>query len=228
MRRLLVLLGVIVALGWLVPMAAMAPIAAVAQESTPEAQSDPSEEAQAAAAARTDARVVLPFGPDGLNSGLAATATVSGVCGFSSLMSTGRPDAWECLGDDDQFYDPCFENPYAAPDAPGELACFVSPFSTDVVLLTVTEPLERDKELGSDSAVHPWDVPWALELANGDRCTVLADIELVLAGEAVHFACADGGSILGEVDRTWPLWTVHYLAAGAVETTVTTVSVAWS
>lgn len=228
MRRLLVLLGALVLLGSLVPLAAMTPMAAVAQESTPPAQPEPSDAAQAAVPASTDVHIVLPFGPDGLHAGLNAAETVSGVCSFSSLMSTGRPDAWDCLDEANQIYDPCFENPYAPPDAPGALACFASPFSSDVVLLEVTEPLARDKAPGSASDVHPWDVPWALELANGDRCTVLADIGVVLAGESVYFACADGGTILGEVDRTRPLWTVHYLADGAGETTLVAVSAAWA
>ena len=211
MRRLLVVLSVILALGVLAPLGAIAPHAAAAQDAPLD---------------RTDARIALPFGPDGLQPDLTETATVAGVCGFSSLMSTGRPDAWECLGDDNQVYDPCFENPYAPADAPGVLACFVSPFAGDVVLLALDEPLTREKEQGSGDAVPPWDIPWALELANGDRCTVLADIDLVLAGEPVHYACADGGMILGEVDRTFPVWTVHYLAAGASLTTLTTVSAA--
>src|SRR5215208_5990001 len=61
---------------------------------------------------RTDVRYVLPFGPD-------------------------RPDAWDCTGAEGQIYDPCFENPFIAPDEPGQVACFDSPFTTDVVVLTL-------------------------------------------------------------------------------------------
>src|SRR5215207_9159005 len=99
---------------------------------------------------RTDIRYVLPFGPDGLNPGLTATATEEGVCGFSSSAALDRPDAWDCIGAGDQIYDPCFENPFLSPDEPGEVACLESPFTTDVVVLTLTEPLVREKEAPND------------------------------------------------------------------------------
>ena len=46
-------------------------------------------------AARTDQRYLLPFGPDGLNSGLTATTTADGLCGFPSTCGPGSP---RCLG----------------------------------------------------------------------------------------------------------------------------------
>ncbi|MBA2597217.1 MAG: hypothetical protein H0V00_11405 [Chloroflexia bacterium] len=225
MRRLLVLLGGIVALGALIPLGSMAPLAAIAQDSTPEAEIA----STSATLARTDVRLVLPFGRDGLDADLATTGDVSGVCGFSSIMATGRADAWDCQGDDGQLYDPCFESPYAPADEPGQLACFASPFATDVVMLTLDEPLTREKEMAIDpDAIDPWALPWGIELANGERCTLLSEIDVVLAGEAVHYSCADGGSILGEVDRRLPVWAASYLADGATESTLVDVAIAWS
>src|SRR5687767_9053718 len=189
--------------------------------------------------ARTDIRYVLPFTPDGLNPGLTATATEEGVCGFPCSAALDRPDAWDCIGAEDQIYDPCFENPFLLPDEPGEVACLASPFSTDVVVLTLTDPLVRVKEapasdptgdLGSGQgtgpgpstgagpgpstgvgpgmtqgpagvALQPWDLPWALELANGDQCTLLHGTLTVMAGQTVHYGCADGGMVLGETDH---------------------------
>ena len=87
---------------------------------------------------RTDTRYVLPYGPDGIKGDLTVTATVEGSCTPHSLASPFRPDAWDCLGDDDQVYDPCFQNPYAAADAPAELACFTTPFTNEVVVLTAS------------------------------------------------------------------------------------------
>ena len=37
---------------------------------------------------------------------------------------------------------------------------------------------------------------WAVELANGDQCTLHGT--LIMAGQTVHYGCADGGMILGE------------------------------
>ena len=103
MRRLLVLTGI-------VSLLVLVPMAVIAQDSTPEAES----EAIAGDVTRTIPAYVFPYDSDGLNADLTVTANVSGVCGFESLMATGRPDAWDCLGEDNQVYDPCFENPFAA------------------------------------------------------------------------------------------------------------------
>src|SRR4051812_45451531 len=199
-----------------------------AQEATP----------GAGPAARTDQRYLLPFGPDGLNPGLTATTTTEGLCGFPSSAALDRPDAWDCTGSDGQIYDPCFENPFLAPDEPGQVACLASPFSTEVVVLTLTEPLVRQKEVPETAveateeaagvALDPWDLPWAVELANGDQCTLLGGTLTALAGHTAHYGCRDSGTILGEVDHLRSVWTVNYLAEGEVASSLVPVVAAWS
>jgi hypothetical protein len=220
MRRLLVLTGI-------VSLLVLVPMAVIAQDSAPEAQP----EATAGDATRTIPAYVFPYDSDGLNADLTVTANVSGVCDSDSLMATGRPDAWDCLGEDNQVYDPCFENPFAptsSADAPGELACMTSPFTHEVVLLALNAPLDRDKVAGPGNDADSWNLPWGLELAGGEQCFLLSNIEVVLAGEAVHYECIDGGTVLGVVDRSQPLWTVIYLADGEMVTTLADVAVAWS
>jgi hypothetical protein len=219
-RRLLVLVGI-------VSLLVLVPTAVIAQDSTPEAQP----EATAGDVTRTIPAYVFPYDSDGLNAGLTVTANVSGVCASESLMTPGRPDAWDCLGEDNQVYDPCFENPFApeaTAEAPGEVACMTSPFVDEVVLLTLDAPLDREKETSPDADAEAWNLPWGLELAGGERCLLLANIDVVLAGEAVHYDCADGGTILGVVDGRQPLWTVIYLADGETVTTLADVAIAWS
>ncbi|MGH2615220.1 MAG: hypothetical protein ACRDJC_08275 [Thermomicrobiales bacterium] len=214
MRRLFVLLSALLALTVIVPSAAFA------QDATPEPET---------ASARTDVRYLLPFGPDGLNPALTVTVEEGGSCTPDSIATPDRPDAWDCIGESNQIYDPCFENPFVPFDEPGEVACIDTPFSDEVVLLTLNEPLAREKEAPAGPVdFDPWDFPWALELANGDRCTLLHGTEIVLAGEAVHYGCEDGGSILGDVERGQPVWTVSYLADGAVSSGLVDVAVAWS
>ena len=220
MRRLLVLTGI-------VSLMVLVPMAGIAQDSTPEAELD----AAAEDVARTIPAYVFPYDSDGLNAELTVTENVSGVCGSESLMATGRPDAWDCLGENNQVYDPCFENPFApeaSADAPGEVACMTSPFAREVVLLTLNAPLDRDKEAAPGTDAESWNLPWGLELAGGEQCLLLANIEVVLAGEAVHYECMDGGTILGVVDRSQPLWTVIYLADDEMVTTLADVAIAWS
>src|SRR5262245_23094650 len=134
MLRLLVSCGVLFALVSLVP------LEAVAQDATPEAGAATGIDV---VSSRTAVHSVLPYGPDGLNPDLNVTASVSGSCLTESLASPGRPDGWSCVGDDNQIYDPCFENAYASPDAAVELACLASPFTSDVVILTPEQPLSR-------------------------------------------------------------------------------------
>jgi hypothetical protein len=199
-----------------------------AQEATP----------GAGQSARTDIRYVLPFGPDGLNPGLTVTTTEEGTCGFPSSAALDRPDAWDCIGASDQIYDPCFENPFILPDDPGQVACLESPFTTDVVVLNLTAPLVRQKEVSDPAreaaqdaagvSLAPWDLSWALELANGDRCTLLGGTLTVMAGQTAHYGCEDGGVVFGEVNHVRPLWTVNYLAEGDVASQLVEVVTAWS
>ena len=54
-----------------------------------------------------------------------------------------------------------------------------------------------------------------------------AEVVLV-AGQTVHYGCEQGGSILGETDRSQPLWVVSYLPEGSFESTLVAVETAWS
>ena len=231
MQRLLVALCALLALAF------AGPLLVSAQEATPEAG------AGVAEVTRTDIRYLLPFGPDGLNPNFTQAATVEGVCGFSSIVALDRPDAWDCITADNEIFDPCFEPFMMDPEELGQLACVESPFATEVTLLTLTEPLVREKEApdpgadpamgmgmgqSADDTLAPWDLPWALELANGDRCTLLHGTLSVLAGQVVHYGCVEGGMVLGETDRSQPLWTVSYLAEGEVASRLVPVAVAWS
>jgi hypothetical protein len=194
MRRLLVALCTLLAL------ALVGPAMVSAQDATPEADAGGSD----GQVQRTDVRYLLPFGPDGLSTGLTASATVEGICGFSSIAALDRPDAWDCMSTDNEILDPCFEPPMLMPEELGQLACVEDPFTSEVTLLTLTEPLVREKEdpdpsadpslaMGqeADDVLDPWDLPWALELANGDRCTLLHGTLTVMAGQIVYYGCVD-------------------------------------
>jgi hypothetical protein len=217
MRRLLVPVSALVALF------AFGPLGTLGQEATPEPGGT--------ALARTDTRYVIPFGPDGLNAGLTVRETLTGTCIGDSIAVSDRADAFECLGEGSQVYDPCFENPFAPMDEPGDVACVPDPFGTEVVLLTVEDPLPREKQVppgpGGDPFA-PWDLPWALELTNGDRCTLLHGTLYQLAGQVVYYGCEQNGAVLGVVDHRQAVWTVNYLADGDVGSSLVEVAAAWS
>jgi hypothetical protein len=228
---------------------------ATAQQATPTAGTS-------ASVAYTNIRFFLPYTPDGPASGLTVTSEASGVCLEQSLADIGRADAWVCVDSmSNEQFDPCFENPFESMDDPSELICPASPFSTDVVHFTLTEPLRRQKEMTDEAGqppmlsdqdprkgkkahrgagrpvppvdtaemvIDPLDIPWALELANGDRCTLLTGATAVLAGERLNYGCESGGSVLGELDRSGPVWMVFYLAKDAYASDLVPVAVVWT
>ena len=228
MRQPLIALLVLLAVAWL-------PAVAVAQDATP----PPDTIVPVTELDRTNIRYVSPYTPDGLNPSLNVTETEEGACGDPSADVLGRPDAWDCISASDLVYDPCFENPFPQEGALPQVACLDSPFSTDVVVLELTEPLDRDKEsdaarqqaqpAGADEDVlEPWDLPWALELGNGEQCTLFGGTLTVVAGQVAHYGCTDGGMVLGETDRSQPVWVVSYIAQGDYVTTLVDVVTAWS
>lgn len=229
MLRAFYLVLVLILVGAFVAFGPAAPV--TAQDATPTAAT------AAGTEDRTNIHFILPFTPDGLNPGLTAVTEEAGICGFPSAAALERADAWGCTGAEGQIYDPCFENPFLPPDEPGQVACFASPFSTDVVVLNLTAPLVREKETpdggmvmaqAADVALDPWDLPWGLELANGDQCSLLHGTLTVMAGQTVHYGCADGGMIVGEVQHQEAGWTVNYLAEGDIASNLVEVVAAWS
>ncbi len=217
MRRLVVLACALVAL------TTVGPVAALGQEATPEPGG--------ATLSQTNTRYVIPFGPDGLNAGLTVRETLTGTCISDSIAVPDRGDAFRCLGEGDQVFDPCFESSFAPMDEPGEVACVTDPFGTEVVLLTVEDPLPREKDVppGQErDPFAPWDLPWALELANGDRCTLLHGTLTVMAGQTAHYGCENGGAVFGEVNHSQSVWTANYLAEGDVASNLVEVVTAWS
>lgn len=212
---------------------------AAAQEATPSSgYAEPTD-----ATGQTNVHYFLPYFNETVNPGLTVSETDSGACVGRSLASPGRPDAWVCVGAETGLIaDPCFENPDAIPEKPGDFACVVSPFAREVVLFTVTAPLPgagpgddipaAGAPQGGDArydgaAQRPAPLPWVLELANGERCTKIPKANALFAGMWVNFACADGGFAFGEPDRTKPLWTVNYVPAGAFISDVVAVTDAW-
>ncbi|MBA2519395.1 MAG: hypothetical protein H0V24_07000 [Chloroflexia bacterium] len=233
----------LIALAAMLAIVLIGPIAGIAQDATPAADS------ATASLARTDVRHFLPYGLDGLNPELTVVSEDSGVCAHESLSIPGRPDAWDCIGGESSaIYDPCFADPFMIPDETGNLVCVDSPFSTEIVRFTLTEPLSIEKDVDDPMAAampgpagadpmatnvpeadpEHWELPWALELANGERCTLLTGATAAFAGDRLNYGCENGGYVLGEVNQERPVWIVSYLADGAFATTLVEVVAAWA
>lgn len=180
--------------------------------------------------ARTDVRLFVPAGPGGLGVGLAVTAREEGSCFAGSSAAATRGDAWRC-GVGNAIADPCFADPLLAPGETGVLYCAQSPFAGDVVELTLTEPLPEaggNEPVPLQGEAQAAILPWALELENGERCTVLTGATAPIAGLRLNYGCEGGASVLGDIDRSQPVWAVNYLTEDGYATTLVEVAAAWT
>jgi hypothetical protein len=213
-RRLLPLLSVVLAL---LPATLSG---AAAQDGTPAAPAP----AQAHLA-RTNVRYFVPVDQDGLSPRLHLAANERGTCIGGSVADAGRPDAWRCTAGN-AILDPCFASPFSLPDDPGVLVCADSPFADEVIPFTPTAPLPAATGMTPDLTAS--QLPWALELANGERCTLLSGATVGIAGMRLNYGCAGHGSVVGEIDRSQPFWAVSYLPESGVATSLVEVTAAWS
>jgi hypothetical protein len=131
-----------------------------------------------------------------------------------SLTGAGS-DAVRCFSTSG-IYDPCWVNPQ------DKAACPKAPWSADIVLVTKIRMLERD--MGGVSNPNSF---WGLELANGDRCTFATGTAEVIDHERVNYRCVNGG-VVGDPDRTGPVWKVRYFTLRSRQITNVTVRRAWA
>ncbi len=189
--------------------------------------------------AATEIKLFVPWQPDAtINSSLQVSSRDSfpDLTCQSQAISTTRPDAWRCGTDD-----PCFVPYPATPEgAPVTLACANrGPWSGTVQLLTVNSPLRSSDACQSPPRCREQlDLstnPWAIELANGVRCTLVTGTIGSYAGVGMAYGCAnqDGtpagvaGSPTMGLDRSQPVWQVFYQAPGDYVLQQTPVLVAW-
>ena len=177
-----------------------------------------------AAVSRTNVRFIVPFGPGGLNGGLAASAPQTADCAEGSTVLPDRDDAWFCTVSGGVL-DPCFANPWGDPNAVAELACLASPWADKAQIVRTAVPLPR--RAAADAGLAGPVLPWAVELGNGKRCGLLRGATAALAGQRINYGCEGGGSVIGDPDRSQSLWVANYLDDGALATTQVPVVVAW-
>lgn len=187
----------------------------------------------------TQIKIFVPWNTDGT---LNSTVTVSsqeildppGGC-QAGAISTQRPDAWRCV-----TADPCFAPPLAAADADQTtLACARAPWTDSVTLLTISGPLRSGEDCQTAPRCRqPLNLdanPWAVELANGVRCTLMTGTISSLGGVGLVYGCedasgmpaGDAGTARQGLDRSQPTWQVFYRAPGSGVLEQVGVAVAW-
>lgn len=152
------------------------------------------------ALARTEVLMVKPFAGASLAEGYSRTDSVVGSCDGPSRATPGRADAWRCtIESSKRTIDPCFA---ANNDPQPPVACLLQPWANGVVLFVLATPLPGGRASGDPTA----PTPWGLELADGTRCLVATDGAGQIGGQPVLASCSDNTSVVGQLDRSQPIW----------------------
>jgi hypothetical protein len=139
-------------------------------------------------------------------------------CTFASSFDIGNRDAWRCFLASGGFYDPCFAPPGSSHVT--QVACIVNPWAGKAVILTLAKPLAHSS-WGTPRASAA-KFPWAMVLANGQRCGVIGGTSQVVDGVGLYYACPRG--FASDPSTGTGHWTVKYQVLGSSK--LTTVAVA--
>lgn len=162
------------------------------------------------ASGSTEVRIVQPFSPEGIVPTYRVVSDESGSC-WQGSSSTHRREAWRCKAQS-RILDPCIESPFGA--TKDTVACPLGPFTNEVAILRLTEPLPinmANRFSGSDGP------PWALRLSNGDECRFITGATTVVAGLRLNYQCTSGAFVFGDPDRSRPEWSIFYQTRGSSE-----------
>jgi hypothetical protein len=168
----------------------------------------------------TEVKLITPFQNGNLGIGYAVTSRGSGECFASSAAVPARPDAWRCtIGN--AIHDPCFQNVMGDHNL---LACPQVPWNANVILLTLKSPLPAEAR---KNIALKGSLPWALELANGQRCTMFTGATAPIAGMRINYGCPGGFIAVGDIDQSQPVWRVFSQGEKSLSLDLTDIVVAW-
>lgn len=162
--------------------------------------------------AQADDTVLKLYRPYGDSIGQAAPIvkkTLPGQCVSQSRLIL-REDAWRCEAQG-QIYDPCFVKAGANRT---EALCPQSPWVGDSVQITVSTPLDNEKNVALDMSKA---YPWAIELANGVRCMAIDTTE-VFDQMPVRYQCTNKNRLMGYLQRCRNVWSMLAKTPEGVET----------
>ena len=105
-----------------------------------------------------------------------------------------------------------------------QLACARDPWSANVNLMTLDEalPYGARKEAKREDTL-----PWALELGDGSRCTLMTGGTFAVAGMRANYGCVGGRTLFGDIDRTQPVWRIFSMTEKSIALTQSVIVVAW-
>ena len=168
----------------------------------------------------TEIKMFEPWNPHGLSIGIAVQQKLSGKCFAESAASPNRPDAWRCSSGN-AIQDPCYMQVMGDQK---QLACARDPWSANVNLFTLEGSLpsaERKTPQKDDS------LPWALELADGSKCTLMTGGTYMMAGLRANYGCVGGRDLFGDIDRRQPTWLIFSHTEKSIALTQSAIRVVW-
>ena len=148
-------------------------------------------------------------------------------CTMGSAFDRGNQYAWRCFQASGTFYDPCFAPP--ARSGVTEVACMDAPWSGAHVI-NLARPFARSS-WGTPRLAARY--PWAMVLANGQRCGLMEGTASVIDGTGLYFGCLGGAASYPSGVTENPSgvpepWTANYAAAGSDSLTPIAVTTAWT
>lgn len=164
----------------------------------------------------TSARIFTPVIAGTIAPDLTVDQKVEGTC-FGNSSKVQRADAWRCSSGN-MIIDPCFSGTSGGP-----LACSSTPWTKSVTQLTLTRPLPAPfvtRATSTDGSA------FAIELANGQRCSLIGGATGSIAGRRINYGCP-GGTGLGDIDRSAGLWSIYYVVTGESTAQAVGVAIAW-
>jgi hypothetical protein len=155
-----------------------------------------------------------------------ARTRLDGSCNIGGSDVSNRPDAARCFTTHSDargvnVFDPCFHSEGGS--TPGKLDLFLcpeDPWNTSVAGTVIAVPGGAGVSREGPSSIRPW----ALLLANGQRCLAIGGATGTAAGLRYNYGCfappfarnvrqpmgKDGGIVLGDPDQRAPRWTVLF------------------
>lgn len=70
-------------------------------------------------------------------------------------------------------------------------------------------------------------LPWALELANGKRCSLFTGATAPVAGMRINYGCPGGFQVVGDIDRSASTWRIFFQAENSSVLEQVDIAVAW-
>ena len=69
--------------------------------------------------------------------------------------------------------------------------------------------------------------PWAIELSNGQRCTLFTGATAPIAGMRINYGCSGGFVAVGDINRTGPVWKIFAQGEKSISLDEIEITMAW-